>query len=120
MRIVVPGLGTLSRQVEAGSGVNNQNDLTLHFGLGNYTGPLALEIFWPDGFTSQHSASVDTSITIAYPLVSLVEFSSFVNEWLNTNCNAGNDWCNGYDYDQNQSVDIDDLITFANDKWLSY
>ena len=39
---------TLTRQVEAGTGQGNQNDLTLHFGLGNHNAPVDLEIFWPD------------------------------------------------------------------------
>jgi hypothetical protein len=40
---------TLTRQVEAGTGEGNQNDLTLHFGLGDTTGPVVLEVRWPDG-----------------------------------------------------------------------
>lgn len=39
---------TISRQVEAGTGEGNQNDLTLHFGLGTFKGHVNLEIFWPD------------------------------------------------------------------------
>ncbi len=39
----------LIRQVEAGTGEGNQNDLTLHFGLGQQTEPVSLEIFWPNG-----------------------------------------------------------------------
>jgi hypothetical protein len=38
---------TLTRQVEAGTGEGNQNDLTLHFGLGKHAGPVNLEIMWP-------------------------------------------------------------------------
>ena len=51
VRIAVPEIGTLTRHVETGTGQGNQNDLTLHFGLGGYTGPLTLEIFWPDAVT---------------------------------------------------------------------
>jgi hypothetical protein len=40
---------TLSRQAEAGTGEGNQNDLTLHFGLGSHTGPVDLQIAWPNG-----------------------------------------------------------------------
>ena len=39
---------TLTRQVEAGTGEGNQNDLTLHFGLGSHGTPVPLEIFWPN------------------------------------------------------------------------
>jgi len=40
---------TLTRQVEAGTGEGNQNDLTLHFGLNNLAGPLTVEVTWPGG-----------------------------------------------------------------------
>jgi len=41
----------LTRQVEGGTGEGNQNDLTLHFGLGARTDPVDLDIFWPGGAT---------------------------------------------------------------------
>lgn len=40
---------TLTRQVEAGTGEGNQNDLVLHFGLGSLRGRVVLEVFWPNG-----------------------------------------------------------------------
>ena len=43
------GNQTLTRQVEAGTGEGNQNDLCLHFGLGKRSAPVALEILWPGG-----------------------------------------------------------------------
>ena len=43
VRINVGGK-TLTRQVEGGTGEGNQNDLTLHFGLGSHSGPVDLEI----------------------------------------------------------------------------
>ena len=48
VRVKVNGQ-TLTRQVEAGTGEGNQNDLTLHFGLGGCNGPLTLEVLWPGG-----------------------------------------------------------------------
>jgi hypothetical protein len=48
VRIVLP-MQTLTRHVEAGTGEGNQNDLLLHFGLGDQAGPVRLEIFWPGG-----------------------------------------------------------------------
>ena len=39
----------LTRQVEVGTGAGNQNDLTLHFGLGSHSGPVNVEILWPEG-----------------------------------------------------------------------
>lgn len=40
---------TLTRQVEAGTGEGNQNDLALHFGLGSYKRKVDLEVTWPNG-----------------------------------------------------------------------
>ncbi|MCF7838307.1 MAG: CRTAC1 family protein [Candidatus Marinimicrobia bacterium] len=40
----------ITRQVEAGTGQGNQNDLNLHFGLGQAAEPVALEILWPGGY----------------------------------------------------------------------
>jgi len=39
----------IARQVEAGTSNGNQNDMTLHFGLGAHSDPVTLEITWPDG-----------------------------------------------------------------------
>lgn len=47
-RVLLKGK-TLSRQVEAGTGEGNQNDLTLHFGLGQISATVSLEIRWPNG-----------------------------------------------------------------------
>lgn len=47
VRVKVPA-GTLTRQVEAGTGQGNQNDLTLHFGLGAHRAPVDVEITWPN------------------------------------------------------------------------
>ena len=41
------GQQTLTRRVEAGTGEGNQNDLTLHFGLGEHADPVTLEVTWP-------------------------------------------------------------------------
>ena len=39
---------TLIRQVEAGTGEGNQNELTLHFGLGHHHDPVSIDILWPN------------------------------------------------------------------------
>ena len=46
---VFAGERTLVRQVEAGTGQGNQNDFALHFGLGDHTGAVKIEVDWPDG-----------------------------------------------------------------------
>ena len=45
VRFTIPGK-TLIRQVEAGTGEGNMNELTLHFGLGVHHLPLDLEVIW--------------------------------------------------------------------------
>ncbi|MFP6767975.1 MAG: ASPIC/UnbV domain-containing protein, partial [Planctomycetaceae bacterium] len=37
-----------TRQVEAGTGEGNQNDIRLHFGLGDHKDPVTLDILWPN------------------------------------------------------------------------
>jgi len=45
----------LSRQVEAGTGEGNQNEMTLHFGLADHDGEVGLEIRRAGG----HSRKID-------------------------------------------------------------
>lgn len=57
----------LTRQVEAGTGEGNQNDLTLHFGLGDYKGRVELEVLWPGGKTQKvFAVPTDRIVNIAY------------------------------------------------------
>ena len=64
-RIALPDR-TLTRQVEAGTGEGNQNDLTLHFGLGQPATPVTLEVFWPNG-TTQTIPDVETNRLVSIP-----------------------------------------------------
>lgn len=58
---------TLTRQVEAGTGEGNQNDLTLHFGLGKLTGSVTLEIVWPNGkIQTVRHVRIDRVVTVKY------------------------------------------------------
>lgn len=41
------GPQTYTRQAEAGTGEGNQNDLTLHFGLGSHVRPVQVSVRWP-------------------------------------------------------------------------
>jgi hypothetical protein len=41
------GTQVWTRQVEAGTGEGNQNDATLHIGLGRLDGPVDIDILWP-------------------------------------------------------------------------
>jgi enediyne biosynthesis protein E4 len=67
-RVRVPlGDQTLTRQVEAGTGEGNQNDLTLHFGLGSHATPVSLQIFWPNASRQVVSdVSPDRTISIRF------------------------------------------------------
>jgi hypothetical protein len=70
-RVQVPGPNgttlTLTRQVEAGTGEGNQNDLVLHFGLGACEGPVAVVIQWPNGETQTvRRVTADTLTAIRY------------------------------------------------------
>lgn len=61
---------TLTRQVEAGTGEGNQNDLTLHFGLNTHRLPVTVEITWPGGRTQVlTNVPVDQVLTVACPAV---------------------------------------------------
>lgn len=58
---------TLTRQVEAGTGEGNQNDLALHFGLGANAGPVELWVFWPNGAVQALAGvEVDRLIAVRY------------------------------------------------------
>lgn len=58
---------TLTRQVEAGTGEGNQNDLRLHFGLRGYRRPVTIEIIWPGGHRQTlHDVRVDQALTVKY------------------------------------------------------
>ena len=55
----------MTRQVEGGTGEGNQNDLTLHFGLGSYAGAVDVDILWPDGTTQSFTGvGTDQALTI--------------------------------------------------------
>ena len=58
---------TLSRQVEAGTGEGNQNDLKMHFGLGDYRGKVDLQILWPGGRKQTvRSVKVNQIVTVKF------------------------------------------------------
>jgi len=55
---------TLTRQVEGATGEGNQNELTLHFGLGAHDRPVKIDILWPDGTTRSLSSPVDRPLLV--------------------------------------------------------
>ena len=58
------GERVLTRQVEGATGQGNQNDLTLHFGLGDRAEPVELEIRWPDGVRQTIKSGVDQNLRV--------------------------------------------------------
>lgn len=61
------GSQTLTRQVEAGTGQGNQNDLTLHFGLGGNTSSVNVVVSWPNGTTQTLTGvPVDRMVPLSY------------------------------------------------------
>jgi hypothetical protein len=54
----------LTRQVEGATGQGNQNDLTLHFGVGAHGGAVQLQIRWPDGSRSTLDSPIDRVVTV--------------------------------------------------------
>jgi len=51
--------------------------------------------------------------------VDFYSFSRFAENWLETPCNPGNDWCGGADLNQKDGVDSVDLKLFV-EEWLYY
>lgn len=78
-RITIPGLGTLTREVQGGIGQGMQNDLALHFGLGTWDQPVDVEIFWPDG-TIQNLLDVDVDQFLAVNILDPVTSSAIIPE----------------------------------------
>ena len=56
----------ITRQVNTGTGQGNQNDLTLHFGLGSHSGPVELEVMWPGGQKQLLTTGVDKTIDVIF------------------------------------------------------
>lgn len=56
----------LTRQVEGATGEGNQNGLTLHFGLGSWNRPVAVEVRWPDGTRQASTVKPDQTAVVRY------------------------------------------------------
>ena len=52
-------------------------------------------------------------------IVNFEDFAEFARHWLDTPCDAGNDWCGGADLDESGDVTIGDLREIAY-FWLDY
>jgi len=64
-RVVVKvGDRTFTRQVEAGTGSGCQNDLTLHFGIGDAEGPVEVTVYWAGGGQNTHRAELNQTVVL--------------------------------------------------------
>ena len=106
VRIDLGGGQILTRQVEGGTGEGNQNDLTLHFGLGSHSGPVDLEITAPGG-TTQTINGVSVDQQVAY-VVSVVPPEA---------CGDGGTVYKLTDTNQDCYVNLKDFAQFSAD-WL--
>ncbi len=52
------------RQVEAGTGEGNQNDLSLHFGIGEYSGRVKIKVIWPDGNVAHYISKPNSIMSL--------------------------------------------------------
>ena len=68
VRITI-GEKTYTRQVEAGTGEGNQNDLALHFGLSNHDGPVELQITWPNKLRQKAISASGKTAVVKYEVV---------------------------------------------------
>lgn len=65
VQVPLPDGRILTRQVAAGTGQGNQNDLVLHFGLGAHDKPVQVDILWPDGSTrTVNDVAIDQRVTL--------------------------------------------------------
>ena len=66
VRIQLP-TQTLTRHVEAGTGEGNQDDLVLHFGLGDQQKAVRLDILWPNGTRQTvENVEIDRLMTVRF------------------------------------------------------
>lgn len=80
------------------------------------TGNDSISVSWQGSGISQQV------IDGLYLLPCCLDFRDFANlgpQWERSDCNAGNNWCNGQDRNRDGNVQIDDLHTFA-EEWLSF
>ena len=56
----------IARHVESTTGEGNQNDMTLHFGLGRHDQPVKMIITWPNGDEQEITTPVDRLVKVAH------------------------------------------------------
>ena len=56
----------ITRQVTTGTGQGNQADAAMHFGLGDHSGEVTLEILWPGNRRQSVKTPVDRVVTVKF------------------------------------------------------
>ena len=80
----IPGK-TLIRQIEGASGKANQNEMTLHFGVGTYSQPVDVEIIWPNGAVqTMEDVALNQSVTYAAPAAMTVSTAALTSQCMRT------------------------------------
>ncbi|MGC9316947.1 MAG: CRTAC1 family protein, partial [Armatimonadota bacterium] len=59
------GERVLTRAVCSSTGQGNQNEMTLHFGLGDHAGPVELQIVWPGGASRTITVQPDQTVSVS-------------------------------------------------------
>ncbi len=78
------------------------------------TGNDDISVAWEGPVISQQ---VIDGIYLSPCCLEFADFAGFAGQWSRSDCNADNNWCSGDDFDRDGTVDIEDLISFA-DSWL--
>ena len=70
----------MTRQVGGGTGEGNQNDLTMHFGLGSHSSSVQLEISWPDGPQQTLSVMPNQTKVLTFPVPELSDYAVWAEQ----------------------------------------
>ncbi len=66
IRVGKDGKRVVTRQVTSGTGQGNQADAAMHFGLGDHTGEVTLEILWPGNRKQTVKTPIDRVVTVKF------------------------------------------------------
>ena len=103
---ITSGGDTFTRSVEFGTGEGNQNDPTLHFGLGTLTGTVDLEILWPGPGGGQTQTVQNLAINDTHTIF----FSPTLQEFQWNRLTEGGSWHTGSNWVGNQQPNSDTAL----------
>ena len=112
---ITSGNDTFTRQVEFGTGEGNQNDPTLHFGLGTITGTVDLEILWPGPGGGQTETVQGLAVNDTHTII----FSPSLQEYQWVRPTAGGSWHTGGNWSTGQVPDDDEALALFDSSYGS-